>query len=75
MRFGAYCRAIDTETGEELLYRVVGVEELSFSQEEGVMAVSVVSPIGKALLGKKIGEIAAVMAPMGIRQLEIKEIK
>jgi len=39
------------------------------------MAVSVVSPIGKALLGKKIGEIAAVMAPMGIRQLEIKEIK
>ncbi|PKN74871.1 MAG: transcription elongation factor [Candidatus Cloacimonetes bacterium HGW-Cloacimonetes-2] len=75
VRFGAYCRAIDTETGEELLYRVVGVEELSFSQEEGVMAVSVVSPIGKALLGKKIGEIAAVMAPMGIRQLEIKEIK
>lgn len=75
IRFGAYCHARDLETGEELWYRVVGVEELSFSQEEHVMAVSVVSPIGTALLGKKVGQIALVKAPMGERQLEILEIK
>ena len=75
VRFGAYCLAQDVETEEEIWYRIVGVEELSFSQEEGIMAVSVVSPIGKALLGKKPGEIAYVRAPMGERKLEIKEIK
>ena len=75
VRFGAYCLAIDIETLEEIWYRIVGVEELSFSQEENLMAVSVVSPIGAALLGKKIGQIAIVKAPMGERRLEIKEIK
>jgi len=75
VRFGAYCLAVDVSTSEEIWYRVVGVEELNFSQEEGIMAVSVVSPIGQALLGKKIGQIAVVKAPMGDRQLEIKEIK
>lgn len=75
VRFGAYCHAVDLENREELWYRVVGVEELSFSQEEEVMAVSVVSPIGQALLGKKVGQIALVKAPMGERQLEIIEIK
>ena len=75
VRFGAYCRAVDTDSGEEILYRVVGVEELNYSEEDGVMPVSVVSPIGKALLGKKPGEMAIVKAPMGERKLEIKEIR
>ena len=75
VRFGAYCLACDQESGEEILYRIVGVEELNFMHEEGVMTVSVLSPIGKALLGKKVGELAYVRAPMGERRLEVKEIK
>jgi transcription elongation factor GreA len=39
------------------------------------MAVSIASPIGKGLLGKKPGEIAIIQAPMGERKLEILEIK
>lgn len=75
VRFGSYCVAKDTLTNEELCYQVLGADELNFADEEGIQAVSVVSPIGKALLGKKCGEIAAVHAPMGIRNLEIIEIR
>ncbi|PKN78765.1 MAG: transcription elongation factor [Candidatus Cloacimonetes bacterium HGW-Cloacimonetes-1] len=75
VRFGLYCRAMDTDNNEELWYHVVGVDELNFSDEEGVMAVSVVSPIGTALLGKKLGDVAVVRAPIGDRYLEILEIK
>ncbi|PKN72563.1 MAG: transcription elongation factor [Candidatus Cloacimonetes bacterium HGW-Cloacimonetes-3] len=75
LRFGSYCVADDITNGERICYQVVGAEELNFTHEEGVMAVSVVSPIGKALLGKKVGEIAVVSAPMGERHLKIIEIR
>jgi transcription elongation factor GreA len=75
LRFGSYCVADDITNGERICYQVVGAEELNFTSEEGVMAVSVVSPIGKALLGKKVGDIAVVSAPMGERYLKIIEIR
>jgi transcription elongation factor GreA len=73
--FGCYCTAEDLNTGELKTYKVVGVEELNFITEEGVQAVSLVSPIGKALYQKKPGETAIVEAPQGKRQLKIIEIK
>jgi len=75
VRFGLYCRTKDTDTGEEQWFHVVGVDEINFPEDEGVMAVSIASPIGKGLLGKKPGEIALIQAPMGERKLEILEIK
>jgi transcription elongation GreA/GreB family factor len=53
---------------------VVGVDELNYSEEEGVQVVSVLSPIGKGLLGKKPGELAVVKAPIGERHLLVLEI-
>ncbi|WP_439132897.1 GreA/GreB family elongation factor, partial [Polaribacter sp.] len=35
---------------------------------------SVNSPIGKGLLGKKVGEIAEIQVPSGIMKFEIVEI-
>ncbi|MEF3694469.1 MAG: transcription elongation factor GreA [Candidatus Cloacimonadota bacterium] len=75
IRFGAYCQTRDTDTGEETCYHIVGVEELKFSDEENVMPISVVSPIGQGLLGKKVGDIALISAPMGERKLEVIEIR
>jgi transcription elongation factor GreA len=75
LRFGSYCVADDITNGERICYKVVGAEELNYTNEENVMAVSVVSPIGKALLGKRVGEIAVVNAPMGERNLKIIEIR
>ncbi|HNQ42818.1 MAG TPA: transcription elongation factor GreA [Candidatus Cloacimonadota bacterium] len=74
VRFGTACVARDEETGEETTYRIVGAAELNFSEEEGVQAVSVISPIGKGLLGKKLSELALIKAPMGERRLRILEI-
>lgn len=57
------CRIVvqDVETEEEESYQVVG------SQEADPMNgyISEESPFGKALLGKAIGEIAVVEAPVG----------
>jgi transcription elongation factor GreA len=75
VRFGLFCRTQDVDTGEEQWFHVVGVDEINFPEKEGVMAVSIASPIGKGLLGKKLNEIALIHAPMGIRQMEILEIK
>ncbi len=75
VRFGLYCHTKDTDTGEEQWFHVVGVDEINFPEAEGIMAVSIASPIGNGLLGKKLGEIALIKAPMGQRKLEILEIK
>jgi len=75
VRFGLYCLAEEIDTENQQWYRVVGVDELNFHQEEGVMAVSVAAPVGQALLGKKPGETAVVKAPRGERKLKILEIK
>ena len=75
VRFGLYCHTKDIDTAEQQWFHVVGVDEINFPEEDHVMAVSVASPIGKGLLGKKPGEIAMIQAPMGERKLEILEIK
>lgn len=75
VRFGFFCHTKDLDTEEEQWFHLVGVDEINFPEEEGIMAVSIASPIGKGLLGKKLGEVAVIHAPMGKRQLEILEIK
>lgn len=75
VRFGLLCHTRDLSNGEELWFHVVGVDEINFPEPENVMAVSIASPIGNGLLGKKLGQIALIKAPMGERQLEILEIK
>mgnify|MGYP003809203519 CR=1 FL=1 len=76
VRFGSICKTIDEHTSEELSFMIVGAHELNFYEDdEQMQVVSVVSPIGKGLLGKKINEIALIKAPMGERQLKILAIK
>ena len=52
-------------------YFIVGSPEAEPSKGK----ISNVSPIGKALIGKKVGEVAEIKAPVGIINLEILEIK
>lgn len=75
VRFGTSCRTVDQDTNEEIVFKVVGAAELNFYEDEtAAQVVSVVSPIGKGLLGKKPNEVAIVKAPMGDRLLKIIEI-
>jgi len=74
VRFGTKCLTRDEDTGEEICFHLVGAAEINFWEESGVQAVSVVSPIGKGLLGKKLNECALIKAPMGERILKIIKI-
>ena len=71
--FGATVRLSDLDTDEERLYTLVGPDETDFAKDK--MAISVFSPVGRALLGKEVGEEVVVEAPRGRIQYEIIEIE
>ena len=56
--------------GMEMEYMLVAENEASLKDKK----ISIDSPIGKGLLGKKQGEIAEVQTPNGIIQFEIVDI-
>jgi transcription elongation factor GreA len=68
--FGATVSVFDSSKNEELSYKLVTSEESDVAQG----LISTTSPIGRALLGKKIGEIATVVTPNGKRELEILKL-
>ncbi len=67
--FGAKVQAEDEE-GDMLTFNIVGEDEADISQ----LKVSYVSPIAKALIGRKIGDTVLWKRPAGDMQLEIIEI-
>lgn len=67
---GVKVKVLDKEYGDESEYRVVGSTEAN--PREG--KISDESPVGKALLGKKIGDEVMVEAPGGEFKLKILEI-
>lgn len=60
----------NVETGEGVEYQLVGPEESDI--EKG--RISVASPLGKAIIGKKPGEEIVLNAPAGKRVYELVEI-
>ena len=69
--FGAHVRLVDEETEQESNYQLVGIHEADIKSGR----ISVSSPLGKALIGKKAGETVSVPAPGGDRSYEILEIR
>ena len=59
------------EKGKESEYFIVGSTEADPSQRK----ISNVSPIGKALLGKRVGGVAEVRVPAGRIKLKVKKIQ
>jgi transcription elongation factor GreA len=68
--FGASVVVFDSSKNEELSYKLVTSEESDVSQG----LISTTSPIGRALLGKKVGEVATVVTPNGKRELEVLKL-
>ena len=65
--FGATVRIADAESGKESRYQIVGEDEAD--SKSGLISIN--SPIARALIGKKAGEVVEVQAPGGVRELEI----
>ena len=58
------------KNGAEFTYTLVSEEEADLKSSK----ISVQSPIGKGLLGKKVGESAQIQTPGGQIEFEVKEI-
>ena len=68
--FGCYVSMEDTDSGEKIKYQLVGPYESDINQNK----ISVTSPIGKAIIGKCVGDEINVKTPGGQRNLEIVKI-
>ncbi len=58
------------KTGKISEYQMVSPEEADFERNK----IAVTSPMGKAIMGKKLGEIAEIIVPAGKTVYEILEI-
>lgn len=65
--FGVTVELVDSDSGEELRYQIVGEDEADIKQN----LISVNSPIARALIGKLEGDAVGVATPRGTRELEI----
>lgn len=68
--FGATV-TVEDEQGETHTWRIVGSDEI----DGGEGAISWQSPVGRALLGKEVGDTVAVRWDQGARELTIAEIE
>ncbi len=68
--FGAWV-TVEQEDGEERRYRLVGPDE--FDVEAG--RISVDAPFGRALLGKREGDVVQVRRPAGTVEVTVVEIR
>ncbi len=64
---GAKLKLLDIDSKEEINYMLVAEDEADYG--EGKISIS--SPVGKALLGCKIGDIANIKAPAGVLKYKI----
>ncbi|MBF0312276.1 MAG: transcription elongation factor GreB [Oligoflexia bacterium] len=69
IQFGATVR-VEDESGEQRIYTVVGEDEVDL--DKGF--ISWKSPLGNALLGKRMGEIASYKSPRGEKELRVVKI-
>ncbi len=60
----------DLDKNVSFTYMLVGTEESDPAENK----ISVSSPVGKAVIGKAVGEEVSVRVPKGIRRLKIMEI-
>lgn len=68
--FGTVVKLLDMDTDEEVDYQLLGPEEADVKKG----SISVMSPLGKCMLGKEIGDEVIVKTPGGTREFEVVEI-
>ncbi|HPG40319.1 MAG TPA: transcription elongation factor GreA [bacterium] len=69
---GSRVKLIDIKYDEELEYELVPTADFNLSDME---AISVDSPVGKALIGKQVGEMVEIKVPAGTIQYKVLEIQ
>jgi transcription elongation factor GreA len=68
--FGATVTLADTDSGDIKKYMLVGQEEADLKKGK----ISVQSPVGKALIGHKVGDVVTIKTPAKTVEYEVQEI-
>ncbi len=69
--FGLKVTILDLNTDEEFTYQIVSEDESDVKSGK----ISYTSPIGKALIGKSVGDTVKVQVPIGVKEFEILSIE
>ncbi len=69
--FGATVTIADVDDGPEQTWQIVGIDEADASQGR----ISWISPLARALLKAREGDVVAFMSPAGRREIEVLEIR
>jgi transcription elongation factor GreA len=69
--FGATVSLADSDTGDKVVYQIVGDHEAE--PKNGKISIS--SPVARALIGKIEGDEVQVRTPTGVRTLEILSVE
>ncbi len=68
--FGATVKLSDAETGEEVVYAIVGEQEADI--KKGLLSIG--APVARALIGRESGDTVQVKTPKGQREYEILDV-
>lgn len=71
VKFGAVVKIVDEDTEDELSYQIV--DDFEADVRSGKIAIN--SPIARALIGKRAGEVVEVATPRGHKSYEILQVK
>ncbi len=68
--FGTVVNLLDMDSDEEVSYQLLGPEESDVKRG----SISVLSPLGRSLLGKEVGDEVLAKTPGGTREFEVMDI-
>jgi len=71
INIGCQVKILDCEFDEELTYKIVGSTEANSLKGK----ISNESPVGKALIGKKVGDMVSVETQVGIVEYKVLDIQ
>jgi transcription elongation factor GreA len=68
--FGATVKLSDGDSGDEVVYAIVGEQEADIKRG----LISVTAPVARALIGREAGDTVTVKTPKGSREYEILDV-
>lgn len=71
VRVGSKVTLVDTKTDEEMIYELVPTAEFDSPDMDSI---SIDSPVGKALVGKDVGDLVEINVPAGIVTYKVLKV-
>ena len=69
--FGATVRLTDADSGDEVVYSIVGEQEADI--KKGLL--SITAPLARAMIGREVGDTVTVRTPKGAKEYEILKVE